>query len=258
MRTLISIAALLLCTAASPVWADDAAEPQLPADGRIKKLLYDESDVYTITTKYGYQTNIVFERGEEVQTISVGDRSLWQIIPTGNRLYIRPMEDDVVTNMTVMTNRRSYQFDLKSVGEKKSGNIYVAKFVYPDDKPKAAPMPPVVELPPMPAQRETPGTTPFVPKPPVPGQPNYNYTFSGPDDLAPVQVYDDGKSTFIRYRDINQPLPNAYVIGRDGQEHQTNFMVRDQLMVVETVAPELVLKNSNGTVHVYNELLNPQ
>ena len=168
------------------------------ADNRIKLLNYDESDVYTITTRYGYQTNIVFGAGEEVQTISVGDRSMWQIIPAANRLFIRPMEDNAITNMTVITNRHSYQFDLKSIStEKGSGNIYVAKFVYPDAvRPAPAPRPAAV----------SPAIAYYEPPPPGitggrPSHPNYNYTFSGPDNLAPQQVYDDGKSTHIKYRE---------------------------------------------------------
>jgi len=119
MRKLISIAALLACTVSwdasligaaliENAWAADDMDPILSQqDSRIKLLPYDESDVYTITTRPGYQTNVVFGRGEEIQTISVGDRSFWQLIPAGNRLFIRPMNEDVSTNMTILTNRHS-------------------------------------------------------------------------------------------------------------------------------------------------------
>ncbi len=46
------------------------------------------------------------------------------------------MEDGAQTNMTLLTNKHSYQFDLKSLAAdaKSGGNIYVARFIYPDDE----------------------------------------------------------------------------------------------------------------------------
>lgn len=263
-----------------PAAAEDM--PDLPADSRIRILTYDETDVYTIVTKYGYQTNVVFGPSEEIQTISVGDRSLWQIIPSGNRLFIRPMEDNVITNMTVLTNRRSYNFDLKSVGPDKDNNIYVAKFIYPDQKRRLSgiddPMTEIMAAPaPMPAAAPAPAAEPvkLTPAEPTayspppakvvagsgvaePANPNYNYTFSGPDELAPVQVYDDGKSTYIKYKNPYQPLPNAYMIGPDGEEQLTTVYQRDKVMMIDAIASKWVLRNSNGAIVVYNEMLNPK
>jgi len=251
---------LFICAAHSYVLADEPS-PLLPADSRIKLLTYDESDVYTITTKYGYQTNIVFGLTEEIQTISVGDRSLWQIIPAGNRLFIRPMEDNAQTNMTLITNKHSYQFDLKSVaGGKSTGNIYVAKFTYPDDKKKneekkhaAASIAEPVGMPVM-ASAKPPAAVPGVTQP---VHPNFNYTYSGPDDSAPAQVYDDGTSTFVKYRD-NQPLPSVYMVDLNGKTKSVSFSVNNNLMVIDAVAGEWMLVSNNGTVYVYNEMLNPK
>jgi type IV secretion system protein VirB9 len=361
MRKLISIAAILACTASGIVYADEVEEglakkgggdksqssstedsgseegssksgkesdkeafvnPGCPGpsysnvpcvqDGRIKVLPYDETDVYTITTKPGYQTNVVFSRTEEIETISVGDRSFWQIIPAGNRMFIRPMDEDVTTNMTVITNLRSYQFDLTSIpADSKEGNIYVAKFVYPPKKPKTAPlgiaapagivpaapqaMPPMEPIPasvaPAPAVAPVANVTPNLPPtlspPPCvppdckptefyassstfkapsvtpsgpgitqPMNPNFNYTYSGPDEISPLQVYDDGKSTYIMYR--AQPLPSVYLVDSNKQEQPVNYYVKDNYMVVDNVASEMVLKSNGRTVRIYNELLNPQ
>lgn len=335
MRTLISIAALFACTASWPVMAQNMGpllppngDMALPQDDRIKILPYDETDVYTITAKPGYQTNIVFGHGEEIQTISVGERSFWQIIPNNNRLFIRPLNEDISTNMTVITNRHSYQFDLKSLpaGED-TGNIYVAKFTYNTNRPAAPLMPfppvragampmmtapaatmmpsavPAAPLPAIaPAQTAAPAAMPsfstmhgslkppHTPPPCVPPEcippganewspqterepyvaadagpgishpvgPNFNYTYSGPDDLSPLQVYDDGQSTYIKYRHSKEPLPNVYLVNSDGSESPTTYYIKGGAMVVDTVAPEIALKSRSGTVYIYNELLNPQ
>ena len=282
------LAGLFLITAAAAGIAHaEGPEPMLPSDTRIKMLTYDESDIYTITAKYGYQTNIVFGKGEEIQTLSLGDRSLWQLIPSGNRLFIRPMEYGMQTNMTLLTNKHSYQFDIKSVADEKSGgNIYVARFVYPDDEAKrpgrTSPMqqqfvlaPPASSRPAMPAQQQFAAPQPaishytapaqpqpvFAPSEPrEPGtslaaSPNYNYTYAGPDAAAPVQAYDNGKSTFIQYRE-NQLLPSVYVIDANGSAKAVSYNVENNLMVINMVAGEWRLEENNGIVHLYNEMLN--
>ena len=268
-------------------------------DKRIKMLMYDETDVYTITTRYGYQTNIIFSPQEEIELISVGDRSLWQIIPTGNRMFIRPMEEDVVTNMTVLTNKHSYQFDLKSLPADKTGNIYVAQFVYPG--PKTAPavgnMPPprgMIPPPPMPGMPSPPppsspfGVGPSIPShaavvsdapssyPLQPNQPvsssakiaapaplasnastNYSYTYAGPDNLAPLQVYDDGHSTYLKYRNADTLAPSLFAVDPSGKEMPVSYSVKGDYMVIDAVAGELAVKKNDAVVHVFNEMINP-
>ena len=271
---------------------DEPGDDELPAPGdeptpsynRMVTFTYSDSDIYTVYTKCGYQTSLVFDPEEEIQTISVGDRSTWQIIPSGSRLFIRPLVEGVATNMTVITNKRSYQFDIKST--KKTGRvIYVARFTYNAETPTAKGPAPVVAAIPAPTYVYGPGNQPFVnpttagyvpppsvdrpaspggPRPPKlvgeasPQNPNYNYTFSGPDDLAPLQVYDDGSHTYIRYRNTDQPTPNVYLIDGAGGETLFPATMKSGLLTVETVVGEFALKNANGTVRIYNETINPR
>jgi len=269
MKKYLPIIALLAYAAPYGVAVADGADPALPSDNRIKVLMYDESDVYTIVTKYGYQTNLVFAPDEEIQTISMGERSLWQIIPSGHRLFIRPMDENVTTNMTILTNKRSYQFDLKSLGEGKDGTpIYVAKFMYPEDlrrhkaamlrEPAPAPAPVAAPVSAAPSERPF---TPVVQEnlPPVqPAQTNYNYTYTGPDALAPTQVYDDGRSTYIKFKKMSKPAPKAYIIAPDGSERAVNYFTKNNQIVVDEIFGTLVLKHTAGAVTIYNEVINPK
>lgn len=247
-----------------------------PSDERIKMLEYHANDIYTINTLYGYQTNIELEEGEEVQTISVGDRSLWQIVPSGSRLFIRPMDEDVSTNMTLITNLRAYQFDLKAGKGKVKDNphlTYVAKFIYPKLVPYVPPPPP----PPMPAPIETPGAMPTIPPqaiiPPPPPIPtpapvismppspttNYLYSYSGKDDLAPVDTYDDGQSTYIRFANP-AALPDVFTVSGDGSRTPVAYTLREGLMVLPMVRDRYALvygKGKANEVYLYNESKNP-
>ncbi len=270
---------------------DDAVQSQKSGavGARIKELVYNESNVYVIRTKYGYQTNIVFDPKEDIQTISVGDRSLWQIIPAGNRLFVRPMTDDITTNMTLLTNKRSYEFELKSVSEKNESNVYVVRFSYPDKRDVAMPEPygdfapeqlkasgeaapvqgvsskeeHILKVPASSTSGKLTQTISDTPASPasigiLPIHFNYSYTYAGPDSIAPLQVYDDGKTTFVKYKSIGKVAPSAFIIGANGNESNATATVKDSSLVIEGVAGELALRSSDGEIRVYNESLNPR
>ncbi|MCP5361427.1 MAG: TrbG/VirB9 family P-type conjugative transfer protein [Hyphomicrobiales bacterium] len=111
------------------------ANAQMPmaTDSRIRTLVFGENDVYRIITRYGYQTNIEFGTGEEIMTVSLGDTVAFRITPAVNRLFIKPMEEDMETNMTVVTNLRTYQFDLSSLKSEQNDLVYVVRFYYPEN-----------------------------------------------------------------------------------------------------------------------------
>jgi len=106
----------------------------LTTDNRIKTYIYSPNEVYLLVLHYGFQSNIEFSKAEEIQTITLGDSFAWKITPLANRLFIRPMEKNIRTNMTVITNKRTYQFDIVAK-ELEEGDerdlVYVIRFSYP-------------------------------------------------------------------------------------------------------------------------------
>ena len=55
--------------------------------------------------------------------------------PTKNRIFLKPIEDDATTNMTVITDRRIYFFEMNAEEAKniRDKNIsFIVKFVYPE------------------------------------------------------------------------------------------------------------------------------
>lgn len=111
------------------------AEIPLATDRRIKTYVYNENEVFLLLIKTGFQSSVEFEKGEEIKTMSLGDSYSWSLTPVGNVLFIKPLEDDVRTNMTIITNRRTYQFDVASYkGDDAEFNqdvSYVVRFYYP-------------------------------------------------------------------------------------------------------------------------------
>lgn len=112
----------------------------LTTDNRIKTYIYSPNEVYLLVLHYGFQSNIEFAKGEEIKTITLGDTFAWKITPLENRLFVRAMEKNIRTNMTVITNKRTYEFDIVAKeleeGEEKD-LVYVIRFYYPENKRRA-------------------------------------------------------------------------------------------------------------------------
>src|SRR5580704_5161176 len=91
-----------------------ASQPhRVAADSHIKLVQYDPNNVVLLKGKYSYQTQIAFAWNEVVQNVSLGDSMAWQSVPVGNNLFIKPVAYSK-TNMTVLTNAGSYNFQLDS------------------------------------------------------------------------------------------------------------------------------------------------
>ena len=111
-----------------------ATDDLITTDRRIKTYIYSENEVFKLVLHYGYQTSIEFADDEQVQTISMGDNFAWKVTPSGKRLFVKPLQENVHTNMTIITNKRTYQFDLfakAAVALDNDDLVYVLRFFYP-------------------------------------------------------------------------------------------------------------------------------
>ena len=107
---------------------------ELATDNRIKTYIYSPDEVFLLVLHHGFQSNIEFAKGEKVQTISLGENYSWKITPLDNMLFIRPLEKNIHTNMTILTNKQKYQFDLVARAYEDAEDselIYSVKFHYP-------------------------------------------------------------------------------------------------------------------------------
>ena len=232
-----------------------AGQP-ITTDSRIKTLVFSPNEVFTITTHYGYQSNIEFGPKEFIDTISVGDRVAWQITPAGRRLFIRAQVENAHTNMTVITNQRAYQFDLRSsAADAVFGSeelTYVVRFFYPEDAAAgmSPPAPPrVVSMTPAPS---TPTPTGSIPSAIITPAFNYRYTYSGAGAAAPVKIFDDGKSTFFKFS--GNVSPKISVITAKGETLDVpTRRTNDGLVAVNVVAQRFGIRSGNEQVLVYNE-----
>lgn len=277
------------------------AQDAVVTDSRIKTLVYNPNDVFSLLMVYGYQSNIEFSSKEDIQTVSVGDRVGWQIVPSGHRLFIRPQEFGAHTNMTVITNKRAYQFDLKSAPDENLPEseelVYVARFFYPeDDKLQGViggasqlnKVQPQGVLSDMRNQNVTADTnnvpvkvsSSYVAEPNVVGgavgtlpstinspkvvvdsvpvlPKNYNYTYSGNIDYAPVKVYDDGKITYVALAGKVMDKTGGAEFFKMDNGKKTALVASiqgDATYVVNEVLGDFSIQYKDGTqIQVFNE-----
>ena len=84
-------------------------------DPRIRSLPYSAEQVFLVTGTYGLVTTILFGADEDITQVVAGDTVSWQILTSADRrsLTLKPMEKDAATNLSVVTTKRPYSFDLR-------------------------------------------------------------------------------------------------------------------------------------------------
>ena len=224
-----------VCILLSVIAAPSARADWVPAPGggdpRIRVAPYSSNRVYRLYGYVGYQIDIEFARGERFEGLAAGDIEGIAFKAEGRHLFIKPRVARLRTNLTVLTNRRAYEFDYSvSPGPPDPGVeqvIYSLRFTYPH--PPAAAVPHA-------RQRIAADLArgPVVPR-------NFDYWYCGSPSLKPEAVWDNGVETWIRFG-ARQALPAVFVLGADGSESLVNFSVHRGDVVVQRVVRRLVLR----------------
>lgn len=131
---LIVIAILSFSSTSHASMYDESDDISLTTDSRIKTYIYSPNEVYLLVLHYGFQSHIEFGKGESIETITLGDSFAWKLTPLNNKLFIKPLEKNIRTNMTIITNKRTYHFDIaaKELEEEEDKDlVYVIRFQYP-------------------------------------------------------------------------------------------------------------------------------
>lgn len=249
MKTYTALALGLLFTLPSMTAFASSPVP-VATDSRIKTFVYSENDVFNVVAHYGYQSNIEFPATEQIETISVGNRMGWQIVTAGRRMFIRPTLANARTNMTVVTSKRAYQFDLTAVPAVYSPNeelAYVIRFYYPDDKKnKVAQAAYMDDM----SDDAIPGDSGMGSAKASDGN-NYNYTYTGDGTVSPLKVYDNGSATYFKFS--GSDAPKIYMVNGEGKEVELASHAEKEFVVVDTVSAQFVVRQGGAKACIYNE-----
>lgn len=210
-----------------------ASVPAPAADPRIVSRFYDDGRVVRFEGRANLQSTIAFEAGERIENIAIGDSGRWQVTPNkrANLLFLKPVAPVARTNMTVVTDRRTYLFELVANG--RAPSTYLLRFTYP--------------APPPPPAAETPVPAATAPAPPAPPRLDFAWVAKGDRALMPERSFDDGTSLYLSWPH-DRPVPAVLTIGPDGSEGPTNFAVRGDYIVVEGVPHSVVLRSGKAAL----------
>jgi type IV secretion system protein VirB9 len=232
-----------------------AAAAQLPQSGpedpRIRDVVYDPSQVVLIKGHYGFEQMVQLADDEKIESLAIGDSLAWQVAPNkqGNLLFLKPVEPKAHTNVAVVTNKRTYAFELVAVNllAQIDDMNYVVKFRYPQDEEAKV----QAQLAAVAQQKQQ----EVVPDKKVdPSAWNLDYTMRGKAEVAPLHVFDDGSFTYFQFRE-RQDVPAIFLVADGKSESLLNYHVSGKYVVVERRGKQFTLRSREGEVCVYNEAL---
>lgn len=229
----IFISSLLIVSSLGAGFVVAASHPhRIAADSHIKIVQYDPNNVVLLNGQYGYQTQITFAPNEVVQGVSLGDSMAWQAVPVANNLFIKPVASSK-TNMTVLTNVNSYNFQLDSQSQEGSPT-YKLQFVYSQGGFNAY------------GQANAVGTF-------DPAKLNWKYSYTGDADIAPETVFDNGQFTFFKFKDGGDSrLPSIFIVDEHQNETLINYHMQGEYLVVNAVSKQFTLRDGETVASVYN------
>lgn len=207
------------------------AVPAAASDARLVTRAYNSDEVVRIEGRLGVQASVIFGEGEHIENVAVGDSTSWQITPNkrANILFIKPLNARARTNMTVVTDRHTYLFDLRITDA--ASPLYVMRFTYADDLSKPG------------EQARSDG---LIARPVNPVPLNFAWKSRGKAKLLPSRVYDDGTATYLSWAP-GVSLPAILIRNDRGAEGPVNFAVRDGLIVVDGVPGLIILRSGRDS-----------
>jgi len=216
---------LFACAAAGPALAQVQPQPS-GGDPHLQAIDYDSGEIVQLRGAPGYQMMVELSPDEQIRSVALGDSSAWQVSVNkdGDRLFLKPAQPDVSTNMTVVTSVRVYNFDLASLSGPSPGMPYTVQFRYP-----------------APRARTNDAGGGYVDVGTATRRIS-RYKVDGDRQLWPAEITNDGQHTFIDWP-RSAPIPAVYAIDEHGKDALVNGMMgTDDVYVVDGVPDRLMFR----------------
>jgi P-type conjugative transfer protein TrbG len=235
--------------------ANAAARVQPDRNGFINAVQvypYSAGALYQAYTAPGEITDIALQEGEQLVgtgPVAAGDTVRWIIGDTESgagaskkvHILVKPTRPDLVTNLIINTDRRTYLLELRSTEKTYMASV---SWQYPEDQlialrqqnqaaQAAAPIATGVDL----------------------ASINFRYAIEGDNPAwRPLRAFDDGQKVYIEFPSgIRQgEMPPLFVIGPAGGSELVNYRVRDNYYIVDRLfgAAELRLGDMDSARRV--------
>ena len=231
----------------------------LPTDTRIKTFVYSPNEIFQVKFKVGYQSIIELQEGEDVELITFGDRGSWEPTVLGRRIFLKVSDTGVKTNMTIITDKRTYLLEISSNDDDDDNDAkitYILRFFYPDI---------IVDIPPTTAKLAKIALNKYVASSARStktmaegvianaGTVNTNYTYAGEGkSILPQMVFDNGRKTYFKFAD-KENIPIISAVTNDYQEVPLRVRKSGEYVYVDTTERQMTLRLGKELICIFNE-----
>jgi type IV secretion system protein VirB9 len=216
--------------------ANELARVQPTRSGYINAIQvypYTIGALYQVYTAPGQVTDIALQQGEQLVgpgPVAAGDTVRWIIGDTESgtgptkrvHIAVKPTRSDLVTNLVINTDRRTYHLELRSTEKTYMASV---SWQYPQDQLIALRRQSAL------ADAAVPVETDF-----QLSKLNFRYEIEGDmPPWRPLRAFDDGVKVFIEFpRGIRQgEMPPLFVLGPEGGAELVNYRSRQNYYVVD-------------------------
>lgn len=241
---LISSVSFHLCALEDPTGSE--------YDSRIKKVAYNADDVVKIDAVKGVETHIILDPTEQYITYAFGDSAAWTFGHKLNHYFIKPKEALSDTNLTIVTDKRNYNFDIRfhDLPYQKTGSsqfhhafTFQVTFTYPEvEAAKAKALAKKAELEHQLNEVKSHGY-------------NLKYKMNGSKAITPMNVWDDGVFTYMKFP-AGKMIPVIYYVDSERKEHlagQHSTGPNNEIVVLHYVNNEWHLRAGKQVVGIYTD-----
>jgi type IV secretion system protein TrbG len=208
---------------------------------------FAEGALYQVYSAPGQVTDVALQEGEQLVgsgPVAAGDTVRWIIADTESgvatakkvHILVKPTRPDLVTNLVINTDRRTYHLELRSTEKTYMASV---SWLYPQDELVALRRQNAV------ADAAAPVATAF-----DINSLRFRYAIEGDSPpWRPARAFDDGKKVYIEFpAGIGQgEMPPLFIVGPEGKTSElVNYRVRGHHMIVDRMFAAAELRLGDG------------
>lgn len=209
---------------------------------------YYKSTMYQVFSKPNFTTTIELNSDEEVLYIGGGNTENWLIDTTngGDKnatyVFIKPLFENQKTNINILTNKRTYFFQIEST--KSKYNPYI-NFKYPFEANLNF------------VKKNTTNLNDFslindLDNPKF-AELYFNYSYDHKQNFSPIQIFDDGEKTILVFDTKLQELPVPYGYDSTNKLNLINYRVVDNKIIIDKVVKRIDLILNTKVLKIYRK-----
>ncbi len=196
----------------------------------IISLQNDKTQLHELFLTPNVTTTINYQGSERITTVVMGKAEDFFVDTPKSRqtISIRPKTSRSKSNMTVVTNRDIYHFNLAASSNEATATYgVVIKESEEKEEGSGTSLADLEDL-------------------------NFSYTFRASEELRPLRLFDDGKHTFFQFPD-HIATPAIFAVNAEGKESIVNHHTRGKYTVVESLGRQFTLRRGNVFTCIYNK-----